>query len=84
VRISARSITSAAPRYGRLRFDLSTNAMPLDAIHTLSEERPDLNGIVQATAHGELQLDPAAKTTWRILSLDADVTAKGLQLTGQP
>ena len=36
------------------------------------------------TAHGEVLLDPAAKTTWRVISLDTDITAKGLQLTGQP
>ena len=63
---------------GRLQFQVSTNAMPLDQIRTLEQRRPGLSGTIQATAAGTFDLP------LRIHSLTADITARSLQLSGQP
>jgi translocation and assembly module TamB len=69
---------------GRLRFQLSTNASPVEQIHTVAEQRPDLKGTVQITASGDIDLTPAAKTPYRLNDLHADITATGVQFEGQP
>ncbi|MDE3165607.1 MAG: translocation/assembly module TamB domain-containing protein, partial [Acidobacteriota bacterium] len=69
---------------GRVRFDVTTNAMPLESIRTLHAQREDLTGTVQAAMRGEVALDPAAKTTWRVLALNGDLAVKGLVLADQP
>ena len=69
---------------GRLRFDVSTNSMPLTSIRSLQLEREDLKGTFLAKADGELQIDAASKTPVRILSLNSDITGTGLELADQP
>jgi len=64
---------------GRLRFQVTTNAMPLAEIATVQENRPGAKGTVQVTANGDL--DVGAQV--RISSLHADVAGHGLQLAGQ-
>lgn len=63
---------------GRLEFQLSTNSMPLDQIDTLRQQRPSLEGSVEATASGTIDLP------FRVHSLTANIVAHGLRLTGQP
>ncbi|HXA52438.1 MAG TPA: translocation/assembly module TamB domain-containing protein, partial [Candidatus Acidoferrum sp.] len=69
---------------GRVRFDIATSAMPLESIRVLHAQRDNITGTVQATASGEAQLDPGSRTPWRFLSLNADVTGKGLEVADQP
>lgn len=64
---------------GRLQFEMATNAMPVEQIVAVSRARPGVKGVVQVTAQGAVDVKP-----FRIESLDADLTAHGLQLTGQP
>ncbi|MBZ5621926.1 MAG: translocation/assembly module TamB domain-containing protein [Acidobacteriia bacterium] len=70
---------------GRLRFQVATNAMPLDQIRRLEKERPGVKGTVQLSASGEVDITPPAKgqTGFRIADLHADISGKGLQLSGQ-
>jgi translocation and assembly module TamB len=69
---------------GRIHFQLSTNPSPIEAIHAVAEQRPDLKGTAQVTASGDIDLTPTAKTPYRIIDLHADITAKGVQFEGQP
>lgn len=69
---------------GRVRFDLATNAMTLESIRALHEQREDLAGTVQAAVRGEVELDPAARTSWRLLAVNGDIAVKGLVLTEKP
>jgi translocation and assembly module TamB len=66
---------------GRLRFQVSSNAMPLDQIHTLVETRPGLNGTVQVAADGDVEI---GQPGFRVSGLHADVSLRGLEWTGQP
>jgi len=66
---------------GRLRFRVSSNAMPLEQIHTLQEARPGLTGTVQVAADGDVEL---GQPRFRISGLNADVWLRGLQWTGEP
>ena len=70
---------------GRLRFAVSTNGLPVEQIETLRASYPDVKGTVQATATGTIDLAPAknGELGYRIAELQADVSGKGLQLTGQ-
>lgn len=65
---------------GRVHFQVGTNVMPLEQIATLEKLRPGVKGTVQATAAGDVDLTPAV----RLEALQADVSARGLQLTDQP
>jgi translocation and assembly module TamB len=65
---------------GRLQFQVGTNAMPLDQVHLLARDRPGIGGTVEATATGALDLAPGSV---RLGALRADITARGLQLSGQ-
>ncbi len=69
---------------GGLRFDVTTSAMALASIHTLHQWQNDLKGTAQASARGEVQIDSASKTPWRVISLDGEFTANGLELANQP
>jgi translocation and assembly module TamB len=71
---------------GRLRFQVTSNAMPLEQIHTLHEARPGVKGTVQVAADGDVELGPArnGRQGFRISDLHADVSLHGLQWTGQP
>ena len=77
----------AANRFdtGRLRFQTRSNALALGEIRVLTEARPGLQGTLQVTASGAMDLAPApgAGETFRLAELQADVTARGLQLNGQ-
>jgi translocation and assembly module TamB len=66
---------------GRLRFQAQTNTMPLEQIQTLEDARPGVKGSVQVATNGAVDLAPGS---FRIADLHADVTARGLQLAGQP
>jgi len=66
---------------GRLRFQVQTNTMPLEQIQTLENARPGVKGSVQVATNGAVDL---ATASFRIADLHADVTARGLQLAGQP
>ena len=70
---------------GQLQFQASSNVLPLAEIRTLTHSRPGLRGTIQFTASGVLGLAPApgAGETLRISALQADVTARGLELNGQ-
>jgi len=71
---------------GRLRFRVSSNAMPLEQIHTLQEARPGLTGTVQVAANGDVELGQPrnGQPGFRISDLHADVWLRGLQWTGEP
>ena len=69
---------------GRLRFQVATNAMPVEQIHWVAQLRPDVKGIVQLTAAGDVEFTPSAKTPYRIQDLHADLTTKGIELEKQP
>ncbi len=77
----------AAKRFdtGQLQFQTRSNALPLAEIRTFTQARPGLEGTVQVTASGALDLSPArnAGETVRLTELQADVAARGLQLNGQ-
>jgi translocation and assembly module TamB len=83
VRVSG-SYDHAPQRFdqGRVRFDLTTTAVPLDSIRAVTKQRDDISGTVQAKAAGELQLDGGGK--FRVLSLNADVVGRRLELGDQP
>ncbi|HMC61071.1 MAG TPA: translocation/assembly module TamB domain-containing protein, partial [Candidatus Solibacter sp.] len=84
----AATFDHAAGRFdtGRLRFQVTTNTIALEQIHTLQEARPDAKGTVQLAARGDIDLAPPSngQEGYRIHELHANVEAKGLQLTGQP
>lgn len=71
---------------GRLRFQIHSNVLPLGQIQTLARPRPGLQGTAQLTATGQMDLAPGRNggTDLRLTELQADLTARGLQLTGQP
>ncbi len=66
---------------GHLRFQLETNAMPLDQIRALSQVRPGIKGSLQVMANGAVNI---AGSQFRIDDLHADATARNLDLSGQP
>jgi translocation and assembly module TamB len=71
---------------GRLDFEIESNAIALDQIQTLRQAQPDVNGAVQVTAAGRMDIafpgpdNPA----FRLLELKAKVDGHGLQMGGQP
>jgi translocation and assembly module TamB len=67
-------------RIGRLRFDAQSNTLPLGQIHVLTESHPGVEGTLQFTAKGAVDLSPAG---YRLVDLEADATGRGLQLSGQ-
>jgi len=71
---------------GRLVFQLSSNAMPLDQMRTVEAARPGVEGTVTIAANGAVDLAPAkgGEQGWRIHDFHLDVLGRGLQLTGQP
>lgn len=71
---------------GRLRFQVSSNTMPLEQIHMLQEARPDTKGTVRIAAQGDLDLAPPAngEEGYRIHDLHGVVDLKNFQLTGEP
>lgn len=67
-------------RTGHLRFQAQSDTIPLDQIQVLRTSHPGIEGTVQFTAHGAVDLSPAG---YRLLDLEADATGHALQLTGQ-
>lgn len=65
---------------GRIRFQASTNGMPLDEFRTLEATRPGVRGSVTVTAGGEVVVRGSEV---RLNDLNAQVEGRGLQLTGQ-
>ncbi|MEO8595698.1 MAG: translocation/assembly module TamB domain-containing protein [Candidatus Solibacter sp.] len=68
---------------GRLRFDIASNVIEVEEIRTLAQARPGLRGTLQVTARGQIELQPASKTPYRIDELNADVVTTGVELDGQ-
>ena len=71
---------------GLLQFQVQSNALPLDQIHTLDEARPGVRGTLQIAAKGAVNVSSgnAGGAALRVAGLQADVMARNLQLTGQP
>ncbi|MGA2268036.1 MAG: translocation/assembly module TamB domain-containing protein [Bryobacteraceae bacterium] len=86
VRLSA-TFDHAPDRFdaGRLRFQVTSNAMPLEQIQTLQKARPGVKGTVQVAAHGDIDLAPPhnGQRGFRVSDLHADVSLHGLHWTGQ-
>jgi len=70
---------------GRIRFQVSSNAVPLEQVRAIEKLRPDLKGSVQVEAKGDLDLSPpqSGKPSVRIADLHADISARDLRLPGQ-
>jgi translocation and assembly module TamB len=70
---------------GHLQLKVSTNSQPLEQIHTLRNEFPELKGIVQVSADGEFDMTPSHGGTpaVRVNSLNADIRGHGLEMSGQ-
>jgi translocation and assembly module TamB len=66
---------------GKIRFHIETSSMPLDRIELAEKARPGLKGAVQVSANGAASL---AHGDFQIAAIDADVTARGVQLAGKP
>jgi translocation and assembly module TamB len=75
---------------GLLQFQLASNAMPLQQIHTLQQQRPGATGTLQIDAHGAVDLAPppaadkSGRLGYRIEDLHATIAALDLRLNGQP
>jgi translocation and assembly module TamB len=68
-------------RSGRLRFDVQSDPIPLDQVQVIRTGRSGVDGTVQFTASGAVDLSAAG---YRLIDLTADATGRGLRLTGQP
>jgi translocation and assembly module TamB len=70
---------------GHLRFQVATNAMPVETIETIRKERSDASGTLQVTGNGALDLigKPTGAPDLRVADLHADVTANSLKIDGQ-
>ena len=66
---------------GKVHFEVQTNSMPLDRIEMLAKARPGLKGAMQISAKGAAEL---MHGDFRLGSMDADVTARRVQLAGKP
>ncbi len=65
---------------GQVHWQAGSNAMAIGQIQMLAKLLPGLTGTVELRAAGDLNLTPAL----RVAALNADVTARTLQLAGQP
>jgi translocation and assembly module TamB len=70
---------------GRLRFQLASNAMPLEQIQTVQKQRPGAQGTLQLDANGTVDLAPPSggRLGYRIEDLHANISATGLRLGRQ-
>ena len=70
---------------GHLKFQVSSNAMPLDQIRTLVASRPGIAGTVRASIGGEVEIRPArpGRRGFAVDGMQADIAAQGLHLAGQ-
>ncbi|MGA2041492.1 MAG: translocation/assembly module TamB domain-containing protein [Bryobacteraceae bacterium] len=69
---------------GALRFQISTNSMPVEQVHLLEAARPGAKGMAQVVARGAIDIVPAenGRPGFRIRDLHAEFTGKTLQLAG--
>lgn len=65
---------------GQVRFQIQSNALALAEIRTLAQSRPGLQGTVQVSATGAMDVN-AGK--FRLTALQGDLTGRGLRLNGQ-
>jgi len=68
---------------GRLRFQVSSNSMPVEQIHWIAEQRSDLKGTLELTASGDVDLTPRAATPYRIQDIHADIAVRQIQFANQ-
>ena len=71
---------------GVVKAQLASNSIALDEVASLKASRPDIRGAAQVNASAELEIKPSAagkNVDVRPIAIQADVTARGLQLTGQ-
>jgi translocation and assembly module TamB len=68
---------------GRVRFEVSTNVLPLPEIVTLEKLRPGMQGTVQVSAGGDIDLQPRAKLKYQVHELHANIAAKGVEMDGE-
>jgi translocation and assembly module TamB len=70
---------------GKLTFDVSSNAMPLNQIALVHGREPDLLGTAQIKASGaaELHTDAGKRMTVSLLDLDASASATGMSVAGR-
>ena len=71
---------------GHVRFEIQSNAVPLDQIRALQRARPGLQGTLEIAASGAIDLAPgrSAAPNWRLVELEADLTGRSLQMNDQP
>jgi len=85
IRLDA-AFTHPAGRFdrGTLKFQLSTNAMPVEQIRLLAKERPGSRGVVQMQADGVLDIVPPqnGRPAFHIQDLHAVISGKKLQAAG--
>jgi translocation and assembly module TamB len=69
---------------GALRFQISTNAMPIEQVHLLEAARPGAKGTAQVVARGAIDIVPPenGRPGFRIRDLHAEITGQKLQLAG--
>ena len=69
---------------GTLRFQISTNAMPIEQVHLLEAARPGAKGTIQVRARGAVDIVPPenGRPGFRVRDLHAEVTGQKLQLAG--
>ena len=70
---------------GRLRFDTSSNALPLAQFETVHKQRPDLTGTAQFDAAGLVDVSPSnnGQPAFRVISLSGHATAGAVAVNGQ-
>ncbi len=68
---------------GRLHFEVSTNAVAVSGIHFIEQAHPGIEGTLQVTAGGDVDLLPRANVKYQVHELHADISAKSVRLNGQ-
>jgi translocation and assembly module TamB len=65
---------------GRVRFEVSSNAMGLDQFQVITRQFPGIGGVLQVKASGEIETAHAAGQPFRINNLNGEATAGSLHL----
>jgi autotransporter translocation and assembly factor TamB len=66
---------------GRLRFQASSNEMPLSEFRTIAGARPGVHGTLRFSAAGAMDVAPGRDgRAWRIAELRADAQGRGMQM----
>ncbi len=68
---------------GRLHFEVSTNAIAVSGVHFIEQAHPGIEGTLQVTAGGDVDLLPRANVKYQVHELHADISAKSVRLNGQ-